>query len=157
MYRRSVHATGIVCALAVAAWLFACWTWSGSAHAKKRVRYTRTDKVSIPTAKTKKTRKPKTDRAPQTSGPSLTADEIMVVIGKVGPIRKAQIVALIELIAETDPDDPELPDLHFRLAEMYAQMHRHWHHRAMEMYTTIDRAGIKSPAAAARAPRKSSK
>src|SRR5690606_6283818 len=55
-------------------------------------------------------------------------------------IRGAQIQAFKELIADTSAKDPELPDLYFRLAELYAQQQRYWRFRAMELHAQIDKA-----------------
>ena len=47
------------------------------------------------------------------------------------------VAALETRIAEIEKDDPELPDLLFRLAEMYSQQQRYWRFRYMEMFGKI--------------------
>ncbi|MEM9492392.1 MAG: tetratricopeptide repeat protein, partial [Myxococcota bacterium] len=70
--------------------------------------------------------------------PAITADEFIAIQGKVGHIRKAQVKQYELLIEDTDDNDPELPDLLFRLAELHSQQHRYWRFRGMEMYGKID-------------------
>lgn len=72
--------------------------------------------------------------------PEITADQFMQIETKVQSIRDEQIKEYIALIQETDADDPERPDLLFRLAELYAQKQRYLRFQAMELYSKIDRA-----------------
>jgi TolA-binding protein len=72
--------------------------------------------------------------------PEVTADQFMNIQGQVKLIRGQQIAEYRRLIEETSPDDPELPDLLFRLAEQYAQQQRYWRFRFMEMYGKIEKA-----------------
>ena len=72
--------------------------------------------------------------------PEVTADQFMNIQGQVKLIRGQQIAEYRRLIEETAPDDPELPDLLFRLAEQYAQQQRYWRFRFMEMYGKIEKA-----------------
>jgi TolA-binding protein len=72
--------------------------------------------------------------------PEITADQFMNIQGQVKLIRAQQIAEYRRLIEETAPDDPELPDLLFRLAEQYAQQQRYWRFRYMEMYGKIEKA-----------------
>jgi tetratricopeptide (TPR) repeat protein len=72
--------------------------------------------------------------------PEVTADQFMNIQGQVKHIRGQQIAEYRRLIEETKPDDPELPDLLFRLAEQYAQQQRYWRFRFMEMFGKIEKA-----------------
>jgi TolA-binding protein len=72
--------------------------------------------------------------------PEITADQFMNIQGQVKLIRAQQIAEYRRLIEETAPDDPELPDLLFRLAEQYAQQQRYWRFRNMEMFGKIEKA-----------------
>ncbi|HTE49806.1 MAG TPA: tetratricopeptide repeat protein [Kofleriaceae bacterium] len=72
--------------------------------------------------------------------PEVTADQFINIQGKVKLIRGQQIAEYRRLIEETAPDDPELPDLLFRLAEQYAQQQRYWRFRFMEMYGKIEKS-----------------
>jgi tetratricopeptide (TPR) repeat protein len=72
--------------------------------------------------------------------PEITADQFMNIQGQVKLIRAQQIAEYRRLIEETPADDPELPDLLFRLAEQYAQQQRYWRFRHMEMYGKIEKA-----------------
>lgn len=75
--------------------------------------------------------------------PEITADDFIAIQGKVGNIRKQQVQQYELLIEDTEPDNPELPDLLFRLAELHAQNQRYWHFRGMEMYGKLDAAKTK--------------
>ncbi len=106
-------------------------------------KYTRdTPKLSIDVKKTERTvgleRKP--DAKPKEKKPELTADDFIQIQGQVKNIQNAQIQILKDLIDDTDPKSAEMPDLMFRLAEIYAQKQRYWRFRAMEMYPKIDKA-----------------
>lgn len=72
--------------------------------------------------------------------PEITADQFMNIQGQVKLIRSQQIAEYRRLIEETAADDPELPDLLFRLAEQYAQQQRYWRFRHMEMYGKIEKS-----------------
>src|SRR5262245_59057737 len=72
--------------------------------------------------------------------PEVTADQFMNIQGQVKLIRGQQIAEYRRLIEETEQDDPELPDLLFRLAEQYAEQQRYWRFRLMEMYGKIEKA-----------------
>jgi tetratricopeptide (TPR) repeat protein len=105
-------------------------------------RYRRDVKIKVQVKKTAATQplseKPKAGR--KEARPEITADEFINIQGKVQHIRGEQIAEFRRLIEDTDPGDPELPDLLFRLAELYAQQQRYWRFRAMEMHTKIDKA-----------------
>lgn len=112
-----------------------------AAMAQTKPRYTRNVKVDVKVKRTERTQKLQ-EKAKEKSElkPQLSADEFMLVLGKIQLIKQDQIMALEELIEETDNDDAELPDLYFRVGEAYAQMARYWDHRAMELHSKIDKA-----------------
>ncbi len=85
--------------------------------------------------------------------PAITADEFIAIQGLVRNIRQEQVKQYELLIADTDPDDPELPDLLFRLAEIHAQQQRYWRFRGMETLTKIDNAKTKKQKASFEAQR----
>ncbi len=142
MKGRTVLPRGSLRSFAAAIALLLVWSWSGTARAQDedRPKYTRSTKIKVNVKRTKRTQTMKPKEKKEEVRPVITADDFIRVLGKVTHIRKAQIIALQELIKETDKDDPELPDLHFRLSEMYAQQQRYWHSRGMEMYSKIDKA-----------------
>ncbi len=107
-------------------------------------RYTRSTKVKVNVKQTEKTRKMKPKKKKKDFRPVITADAFIRIQGKIGHIRKAQIAGFKALIDETDKDDAELPDLHFRLAEIYAQQQRYWRFRGMELYAKLDKTKNKS-------------
>ena len=72
--------------------------------------------------------------------PEVSAEEFINIQGQQKAIRGQEIAEYRRLIEETEKDDPELPDLLFRLAEKYAQMQRYWRFRQGELYAKIDRA-----------------
>lgn len=72
--------------------------------------------------------------------PEVSAEEFINIQGQQKAIRGQEIAEYRRLIEETEKDDPELPDLLFRLAEKYAQMQRYWRFRAGEMYAKIDKS-----------------
>src|SRR4029079_8349442 len=72
--------------------------------------------------------------------PEVSAEEFINIQGQQKIIRGQEIAEYRRLIEETEKDDPELPDLLFRLAEKYAQMQRYWRFRAGELYGKIAKA-----------------
>ncbi|ACY15027.1 tetratricopeptide repeat protein [Haliangium ochraceum] len=113
-----------------------------SPQAADAQRYKRESTIKrIDVKQTDKTKKiqPKTKQDQQVQ-PTLTADDLIELQGKVREIRKEQIQQFALLIEDTDPDDPERPDLLFRLAELYAQQQRYWRFRAMDLHAEIDAA-----------------
>lgn len=133
MQRRNiVSATIVTMALALV------WPQAAQAQRYKRTSLIKEVKVQQ-TDKTKKLEeKPKKEQRPE-----ITADEFIAIQGKVGNIRKQQVQQYEILINDTSQDDPEMPDLLFRLAELHAQSQRYWHFRGMEMYGKIDKAKTK--------------
>lgn len=89
------------------------------------------------TERTKKIEAKKKDKDDEPR-PEITADQFMQIETKVQQIRDEQIVEYQELIKDTPENDPERPDLLFRLAELYAQKQRYWRFRGMELYAKID-------------------
>ena len=84
-------------------------------------RYTR-NHVGVPDAKPVAA-KP----APAPSKPAaITADQAMRVEELADPIRRDQEALLEGLVHDTPDDDPEKPDIIFRLAELYAMQARLW-------------------------------
>jgi hypothetical protein len=63
---------------------------------------------------------------PPSSKPAITADQAMHVEELVDPIRRDQEVLLEGLVHDTPDDDPQKPDIIFRLAELYAMQARLW-------------------------------
>jgi len=127
--------------LPLAVLVAAALSWPGLAIGQAKPKYTRNVKIDVKVKQTDRTKK--IEEKPHEKSelkPQLSADEFMEVLGKIQVIKGEQIKALEALIEETDSDDPELPDLYFRVAEAYAQMQRYWDHRAMGLYTDIDKA-----------------
>lgn len=61
-----------------------------------------------------------------TKGRAATAEEVMAIESQNEPLRREQEVILRQLANETPDDDPDKPDLLFRLAEHYAKQQRFW-------------------------------
>jgi len=72
--------------------------------------------------------------------PEITADQFMQIETEVQNIRNEQITEYIALIKDTPADDPERPDLLFRLAELYAQKQRYYRFQYMEYFGKIEKA-----------------
>ena len=128
-----------VCLAALAATALAL---PAGAQAPPTTKYKRTGtRVDVKVKQTELTRglKEKTDSKSEFV-PEVTADQFMNIQGQVKLIRGQQIAEYRRLIEETEADDPELPDLLFRLAEQYAQQQRYWRFRFMEMYGKIEKA-----------------
>jgi len=128
-----------VCLAALAATALAL---PAGAQAPPTTKYKRTGtRVDVKVKQTELTRglKEKTDSKSEFV-PEVTADQFMNIQGQVKLIRGQQIAEYRRLIEETEADDPELPDLLFRLAEQYAQQQRYWRFRFMEMYAKIEKA-----------------
>lgn len=118
--------------------------WASSGVAMAAPKYDReTSKVDIKVKQTERTkgldRKAKQEKKEE-ARPEITADDFISIQGKVRHIRGEQIKQFQLLIQDTDPKDPELPDLYFRLAELYSQQQRYWRFRAMDLYSKIDKA-----------------
>jgi hypothetical protein len=65
---------------------------------------------------------------PQTPPPAAPVGAEALLAGKRDalPVRVEQEAVLEKLVRDTPEDDPEKPDLMFRLAELYAQQQRFW-------------------------------
>jgi len=111
--------------------------WQQPAEAQRYKRESTIKRIDVKQSdKTKKLEaKPKEEQKPV-----LSADDFIQLQGKVGEIRDEQIQQFALLIEDTDVDDPERPDLLFRLAELYAQKQRYWRFRGMEIYAEIEKA-----------------
>ena len=83
-------------------------------------RYTRAH-VGVPDAKPVAT-----STKPAAAKPAITADQAMRVEELADPIKRDQAALLEGLVRDTPEDDPEKPDLMFRLAELYAMQARLW-------------------------------
>lgn len=59
-------------------------------------------------------------------GRPATATDVMVIEEQNEPLRREQEVILGQLVRDTPDDDPDKPDLLFRLAEHYAKQQRWW-------------------------------
>jgi hypothetical protein len=64
--------------------------------------------------------------ASSASKPAITADQAMHVEELADPIRRDQETLLEGLVRDTPDDDPQKPDIIFRLAELYAMQARLW-------------------------------
>jgi tetratricopeptide (TPR) repeat protein len=74
--------------------------------------------------------------------PSITADDVFGGVGeKVKSITDVQINKYKRLIDVTNDNDPEKPDLLFRLAELYNEQYRYYDFRARELDEKIFNAG----------------
>ena len=117
---------------------------SGSALAQAQPKYKREGgaKLNVKVKQTELTKGLKENTAAGKSNfvPEVSADEFLNIQGQVKHIRAQQIAEYRRLIDDTEKDDPELPDLLFRLAEMYSQQQRYWRFRYMEMFGKIDKA-----------------
>ena len=71
-------------------------------------------------------------RPTTTKGRAATADEVMAIAEQNEPLRREQEVILRQLANETPDDDPDKPDLLFRLAEHYAKQQRFWRLKSLE-------------------------
>lgn len=74
-------------------------------------------------------RKPPRARSAQ---PAVSADDLLELEEKNQPIRVEQERDLEGLVRDTPDDDPQKPDLMFRLAEHYARQLRFWKLKAIE-------------------------
>jgi hypothetical protein len=71
--------------------------------------------------------------------PRVTADDVLRAQTQTQPMRVEQEAILVKLIAETPDDDPDKPDLMFRLAEQYAQQLRYWNLKSIDDAIRADR------------------
>ena len=126
----------------------------GSTASAQKPKYTRSQTVKVKVNLSERTRPLVAKDQKKQALPQLSADEILQVEGKVGEIREDQIQLLKVLIEETpDSDVDEKADLHFRVAEAYAQQQRYWRLKTTEFAIAADTAkdkGKKQQAARAR-------
>lgn len=130
--KRNIIGSAIVTAVGLAL------LWPQVADAQRYKRESTIKRIDVKQSdKTKKLEaKPKEEK----TEPTLNAEDLIELQGQVREIRNEQIQQFSLLIEDTDPDDPERPDLLFRLAELHAQQQRYWRFRAMELYPEIDKA-----------------
>ncbi len=112
--------------------------WPQSADAQRYKRESSIKQVDV--KQTERTKKLEPKAQDKTTQPTLSADDVIELQGQVRTIRREQIQQFELLIQDTDVDDPERPDLLFRLAELHAQRQRYWRFQAMEMHGKIDAA-----------------
>jgi hypothetical protein len=74
--------------------------------------------------------------APKPARPAVDADDILAIEEANQPIRREQEKVLEGLVRDTPDDDPQKPDLMFRLAEQYARQLRFWKLKAIEATIT---------------------
>ena len=91
--------------------------------------------------------KPKEPGPVEKPKPTLPPDTIMLIRDRQQPIRKEQEAILEKLVQATPDDDPDKPDIMFRLAEQYAQQQQHWRLKSIEATmpprSRTDRTGSK--------------
>jgi hypothetical protein len=92
-----------------------------SSIASANPRYTRPH-VAVPDAKPPAVIVAK----PVATKPAITADQAMHVEELADPIHRDQAALLEGLVRDTPDDDPQKPDIIFRLAELYAMQARLW-------------------------------
>ncbi|HEY1817025.1 MAG TPA: hypothetical protein VGG74_31975 [Kofleriaceae bacterium] len=63
--------------------------------------------------------------------PAVTAADVLRGELVVEPVRAEQAALLEKLVRDTPDDDPQKPELAFRLAELYAAAARAWHLEAI--------------------------
>lgn len=112
--------------------------WQQPADAQRYKRESTIKRINV--KQSEKTKKLQAKSKKEQQQPVLSAEDLIQLQGKVGEIRDEQIQQFALLIEDTDIDDPERPDLLFRLAELYAQKQRYWRFLAMEGYAAIDKA-----------------
>jgi len=111
-----------------------------SSYAGAAGKYTKKESeiVATQTALTKPVQKAKDEK----KRPTITADDVFGGVGeKVKSITDVQINKYKRLIDVTNDNDPEKPDLLFRLAELYNEQYRYYDFRARELDEKIFNAG----------------
>ena len=88
---------------------------------------------AVPTAPHPTTRARQRTGEPAPARPGVTADDILAAEERAAPIRAEQEAILIQLAHDTPDDDPEKPDILFRLAEHYAAQVRLWHVKSLDL------------------------
>lgn len=111
-----------------------------SSYAGAAGKYTKKESeiTATQTALTKPTQHAKDEK----KKPTITADDVFGGVGeKVKSITDVQIQKYKRLIDVTNDNDPEKPDLLFRLAELYNEQYRYYDFRARELDEKIFNAG----------------
>lgn len=94
-------------------------------------KYTRTQSVRIDAPRTERTRPLQAHELPPAT-PSVTGSDVLLAEERSEPLRRDQEQLLEKLIRNTTDDDPDKPELMFRLAELYAKQQRLWRIEAAE-------------------------
>ncbi|MFH0900127.1 MAG: hypothetical protein V2A73_05820, partial [Pseudomonadota bacterium] len=107
--------------------------------ARGEAKYKRLTSISVEqTEATKKLQvKPKEEK--KQAVPELSADQFFQIEGAVQDIYEEKLNELQEIINDTEDDDPEKPELIFRLAMTRAEKQRFYHFMAMEALSKKDR------------------
>ncbi|MCS6914798.1 MAG: tetratricopeptide repeat protein [Myxococcales bacterium] len=111
-------------------------------------RYTKKEDtvIATQTALTKPTQRPERDK----KKPDLTAADVFAGQGEaLKAVTDSQIKVLQRLIDVTNDNDPEKPDLLFRMAELYAEQQRYYNFRARDLDEKIFQAQQKGNTALA--------
>ena len=106
--------------------VFAVMLVSLVAHADGRYRR---EQRAVPTTTSERTKPSRAAAAP--AKPAVTADDVLRGELTAEPIRREQEALLEKLVRDTPDDDPQKPELAFRLAELYASAARAWHLEAI--------------------------
>lgn len=105
--------------------LLAIASVTGSAPAHADAKYSRKPDLRIDVTLSARTRPSAPPQVPL-GAPAVTADDVMRVQDATQTVRVEQEAILAKLVAETPDDDPDKPELMFRLAEHFAQQQRFW-------------------------------
>ncbi|HEY4241688.1 MAG TPA: hypothetical protein VGM88_17825 [Kofleriaceae bacterium] len=100
-------------------------------------KYTRKQTVTVDAPRSERT-KPIAPRELPPAAPTVTGAQVMHLEESKDPARNAQARILEDLIDKTSEEDPEKPELMFRLAELYAKQYRFWNLKAIEATFTKD-------------------
>jgi hypothetical protein len=93
-------------------------------------RYSRKQPAVIPLTQSKLVKR--AAPAKQTAAKPISADAVLLIKARQQPVRREQEAILEKLIKDTPDDDPDKPDLLFRLAEQYAQQVQFYRLRSVE-------------------------
>ncbi|HEX4461074.1 MAG TPA: tetratricopeptide repeat protein, partial [Polyangia bacterium] len=111
-----------------------------SSLASAAAKYTKkeSDIVATQTSVTKPVQK----KVEEHNRPAISADDVFGGVGdKVKSVTDAQIRVLQRLIETTNDNDPEKPDLLFRMAELYNEQRQYYNFRARELDQKVFDAG----------------
>lgn len=124
----------------IAAALFAAQFAAGAPPAQER--YTKKETAVEPVPQTALTKpQPKPAAEPKPAGPTITVEQfIEKKRERIVEISDRQIEQMKKLIALSTEDDPQKPDLWFRLGELYAEKQRYFFVKARELDEKIYQA-----------------